>query len=1046
MSRKRKHPRTFLDRVKELFFGPHDTAAPKTQRRLRFEGLENRQLMAADVGIVSGHVYRDANGSGKWDAGELGLDQVTVQLYRDNGDGVFQAGTDTLVTSLKTNASGVYSFGSLDLGDYFLRRPVQVLTAGNNAGLHLTEKVSGKIHVDSLKTAIDDFDTPLSQTAAADTTNDNTPATSVAGGLAPGKTIGGEREILTNFTGNAEGPGILASARVANINLNGKSEGLLLLDATSSAEATYTLVWDGTEGIASSTPNLSPGLGGVNLTAGGADHLRIKLNSLDLAGAKVKITVYSDATHFSSGEVDLIPRVSNGTASGNGETDYRFDFDGSGSGGFALGTGALGGADFTKVRGVVMTITVPSDVDARLDMLGAYGSANTISDLAVEEVDLSVNKQVDNATPVVGSLVNYTLTVSNATLLPNGKAGAVATGITVDDTLFTSIIASGKLSFVSDNGGGAFNSSTGVWSIGQLNPGQSKSIIVTMRVNQAALPSVTNTMKIVSAYQPDPDTDDWTDSEVIRPTFVDIAVTKTVDNARPNHNQTIEFTVSAKNLGTAQAQQVKLTDVLTSPDMEDFQLVAVTPSVGTYDSTTGVWTIPTLNAGQTATLKVTGLSVGCDPITNTATLASLGGGALDTNSANNSATATATPRQADLGVTKTVVSNATPSQANPNISFQIVVSNTGPDDATGVVLADQLPAGLTFVSASSAAYSAATGQWNVGTVPTGETRTLTIQARLADGITLTTIGNTASVVTLDQCDENSANDSSTAHVNPQVADLSVTKVVDNASPNLNSNVTFTVTLTNNGPTAATGVSLFDALPSGLSYVSSSVTRGNFDPNTRIWSVGNVGVGETLTFTLVAKVTSTTLQMNTAEVFTADQTDIDSAPNNGRAGEDDIATAVVQPQAIDLSVTKTVNNTLPLINSNVTFTVTVTNSGPNTATGVSLFDALPSGLTYVSSSVTHGSFNPNTRIWSVGNVGVGQTFTFTMVATVTSLAMQMNTVEVFTADQTDVDSRPNSGTAGEDDIASAWVQPQAPIPQGDPIPLAPPLSKRRFLAR
>jgi uncharacterized repeat protein (TIGR01451 family) len=1044
MSRKRKNPRSFLDRVKELFFGSPPVVPHKQRRSLRIEGLEHRQLMAADVGLLSGHVYRDGNGNGRWDSGEVGLDQVTVQLYRDNGDGAFNASSDTLVTSLKTNAAGAYNFGNLDLGNYFLQRPQQVLATGANAGIHLTQKVSSKIHVAALKTVIDDFDTPTSQTAAADTTNDNVPGTSVAGGLNSGKTIGGEREILTNFTGDAEGPGILASARVATINVNGSPEGLLLLDATSSAKGTYTLVWDGTDGSASATPNLSPGLGGVNLKALGADHLRIKLNSLDLAGAKVKITVYTDATHYSSGEVELIPRVSNGTASGAGQTDYRFNFDGSDAGGFAKGTGAAGGANFGSVRAVVMQIDVPSDVDARLDMLGAYGEAKYVSDLAVDEVDVSVDKKVDNATPVVGTLVNYVLTVNNAATLPNGKASGTATGVTVDDTLFTSIVASGKLSYVSDNSGGAFNSANGIWSVGQLNPGESKTIIVTMRVNQAALPSVTNTMKIVSVFQPDPDTDDWTDDATITPKYVDIAVTKTVDNARPNHNDTVEFTVSAKNLGTAQAQQVKLTDLLSSPDLSDFQLMSITPSVGTYDTSNGVWTIPTLNAGQTVTLKMTGLSVGCDPITNTATLQSLGGGAIDTNPANNSASATATPREADLGVTKTVITGATPNKANPNVTFQITVSNTGPDDATGVIVADQMPTGLVFVSSDSTSYNAATGKWTIGTVAVGQTKTLTINARLGDGVKLTSISNTASVVTLDQCDENSANDSSTATVSPQVVDLSITKVVDNTAPNLNSNATFTVTLTNNGPTTATGVSVFDALPAGLTYVSSSVTQGSFDPTTHIWTVGNVGVGQTFTLTLTAKVTSTSMQMNTAEVFTADQTDVDSTPNNGTAGEDDIASASVQPQAVDLSVTKSVDNPVPSIGQNVNFTVTVTNSGPNAATGVSLFDALPSGLGYVSSSVTRGTFDPNTHIWTIGTIGVGETLTFTLVATANSLDLQMNTVEVFTVDQTDIDSTPNNGAAGEDDIATAMVQPQPLIPQGDPEP--PVLTKRRFLAR
>jgi hypothetical protein len=280
MTRSRHQRRSFLSRVKELLFGlPAGSERPQTKRRLRFEGLEGRQLLAADVGTISGHVFRDTSGDGKWQAAEVGISQAKVQLWRDNGDGVFSA-TDTLVTTATTNASGAYSFTNLVLADYFVRRPAQTLAGGTNPGIRLSQRVSGKLHISALKTVIDNFDTPTSQTAAADTTNDNQPVTSVAGGLLGSNTIGGEREILTNFTGDVEGPGILASARVATINVGGKPAGLLLLDATSSAEATYTLIYDGSDGNASVNPNLSTGLGNVNLRAGGADNLRINLNSL----------------------------------------------------------------------------------------------------------------------------------------------------------------------------------------------------------------------------------------------------------------------------------------------------------------------------------------------------------------------------------------------------------------------------------------------------------------------------------------------------------------------------------------------------------------------------------------------------------------------------------------------------------------------------------------------------------------------------------------------------------------------------------------------
>ena len=326
--------------------------------------------------------------------------------------------------------------------------------------------------------------------------------------------------------------------------------------------------------------------------------------------------------------------------------------------------------------------------------------------------------------------------------------------------------------------------------------------------------------------------------------------------------------------------------------LDGFQVQSITPSSGTFAN--GVWSIPTLAAGQSVTLKITGLVTGCDPITNTVSLGTLGGGAIDTNASNNQASITVTPQEADLGVTKSVVGSSQPSANSPNVTFQITVSNTGPDAATGVVLSDSLPSTLVFLSSDSPDYNAATGQWNVGTVAVGQTRTLMIMARLANGVSTGVISNTSTVIALDQCDENSANDSATATVSPQVIDLSVTKAVNNTVPALNSQVTFTITVTNSGPSTATGVSLKDQLPLGLVYVSSSATQGSYNPTDSLWSVGTVGLNQTFTLTMIALVTSPLQQINVVEVFTADQHDIDSTPNNGLA-EDDLASVLLQPQ-------------------------------------------------------------------------------------------------------------------------------------------------------
>src|SRR6202165_1266069 len=95
--------------------------------------------------------------------------------------------------------------------------------------------------------------------------------------------------------------------------------------------------------------------------------------------------------------------------------------------------------------------------------------------------------------------------------------------------------------------------------------------------------------------------------------------------------------------------------------------------------------------------------------------------------------------------------------------------------------------------------------------------------------------NTASKTAETEFDPNGANNSFSATVTPVAADIAITKTVDNSTPNQNTNVTFTVTATNNGPSNATGVVVMDLLPGGLTYVSSTATVGTYNSGTGAWT-------------------------------------------------------------------------------------------------------------------------------------------------------------------------------------------------------------------
>ncbi|MCJ7523017.1 MAG: PKD domain-containing protein, partial [Dehalococcoidia bacterium] len=107
------------------------------------------------------------------------------------------------------------------------------------------------------------------------------------------------------------------------------------------------------------------------------------------------------------------------------------------------------------------------------------------------------------------------------------------------------------------------------------------------------------------------------------------------------------------------------------------------------------------------------------------------------------------------------------------------------------------------------------------------------------------------------------------------ADLSVTKIVDQAAPHSDHTITYTITLTNNGPDTATNIIVTDSLPTGVSYVSDTPSQGTYTSSTGLWSVGSLANGASATLNISAHVDAVphgTVVTNTASVTSLDQTD------------------------------------------------------------------------------------------------------------------------------------------------------------------------------
>lgn len=218
------------------------------------------------------------------------------------------------------------------------------------------------------------------------------------------------------------------------------------------------------------------------------------------------------------------------------------------------------------------------------------------------------------------------------------------------------------------------------------------------------------------------------------------------------------------------------------------------------------------------------------------------------------------------------------------------------------------------------------------------------------------------------------------------ADLMVKKSVNNTTPVIGNNLTFTIVAKNNGVVDASGVIVTDLLPSGYTYVSATATSGNYNPVDGKWAIGDLANGSSATLTVTATVNASGSYANTA-IINGNETDPDLSNNS--------STVTPTPGALqaNLGVLKTVDVASPTIGSNVTFTIAVNNAGPNNATNVKVTDVLPPGYTFISSTVTTGTFNQLLGTWTIGDFANGAVATMTITARVNAVGPYANTADI-----------------------------------------------------
>ena len=561
--------------------------------------------------------------------------------------------------------------------------------------------------------------------------------------------------------------------------------------------------------------------------------------------------------------------------------------------------------------GKTKTLNVVATVVGYGNVTNSLAVGNKTSKINVNVPEITPNKTVDNKNPNFGDNVTYTIVVSN-------DGAADAKNVVVKD-----ILAPG-FKFIEANYGGVYDelTRTVTWIVDVNAKGH---VDLTIKVTVEDYGVLTNNVTVGNK------------TSSVNITVPEIIPNKTADIENPNFGDEVTYTVNITNVGKSNAVNVAVRDVLG----EGLELISA--DGGVYDPITRTitWTV-NLNSGVTKSFKVVAKVIGYGNVTNSLVVG------------NKTSTV-------DVDVPE-IIPSKDADNMYPNfgdsIDYTITVNNIGKADAKHVVVVDRLDKGLKYVSSShNGVYDEATHTvtWVVD-IAAGSSLDLTVTASAEEYGVLT---NFVSV------------GDKSASVDVNVPEIIPNKTADIENPNFGDNVTYTVTVTNDGNADAKAVVVRDVLGKDLKFVSATGTY-TFDEatNTITWTV-DVDAGKTETFTVVATV------INYGNVT-----------NSLVVGNKTFNKNVTVPE---ITPDKTVDNENPNFGDDLTYTVTVKNEGNGNANDVIIVDALGKGLEYVSSTGNYDN-KTNTITWKV-DLASGETKTFTVVAKIIGYTDVTNEVTV-----------------------------------------------------
>ena len=610
---------------------------------------------------------------------------------------------------------------------------------------------------------------------------------------------------------------------------------------------------------------------------------------------------------------------------------------GSWTGSLSLGKIATGNSVTVDIWAKILD-TADRDVFNLVNVTSDEHPEGNISNTTVHVriVDLAVDKLVNNSVPKYLDMIEYNIVVVN-----NGPDKSF--NVTVGDLLPDGV------KFISSNG--QYNPDTGVWFVGDLDANESATLKIVVQVLKIG--NITNNVNVTGTGHDTNLTNNNASVSVNVPESVLLNITKVANSTIIVAGENVGYTVVINNYGPSVASDVVLKDIFNSNELLNLQYSLNGVDWLDYNEAINLGNI---DVGASVTVyfraKVNGSVRGdvLNIVNITTSVDDARGNFTDNETV-----------KVIANTTLVVIKDAEIKALNPGDTahFVITVIAGGSSDSLNVKLEDILDAELLDIK--SATYRINGGNLtdytqiiSLGNMHTGSKIVVDIYAAIL-GTTGQDIFNCVNVTSDEHPEGNTSN--TTIHVN--IADLEIIKIVNNATPNYGDEITYTITVRNNGPDNSTNIKVSEVLADNFKFISANASKGYYDLTNGVWAVGNLTNNETAKLVITVKIVKTGFIQNNVSV---NGTGFDPNVTNNNA-----TVNITVPQTADLSVVKIVNVDRVSVGNRITYTIVVKNNGPDTALDVYAVDKLSDVLKFVSYKVSVGVYDPATGIWTIGNL-------------------------------------------------------------------------------